>query len=258
MNAIKVYAVPEFCCLAGIYGSDFDAVVVLNVSYCRLIECANHDSEGKKTAVAYVHMPSQQFEKQSVVDSVISDMIRAFTQHGGDIATAQVTIFGGMRSNIPQYIASLHSLIHAFSTHGVTISRDHLAPSMWIESNQQSIDFLFSPHQAMYLKMMDPNDDSQDAFPPHFSPVDRSALSSMYHSVHHALYAPALNAMTQSRYSAIAHSRNSDRIIQDDSLIAVNTIALSDAHYFTSVEDNSTLLDSPDLAQLTANAVLRP
>ena len=257
MTNIKVYEVPEFCCLAGRYSRDFDAVVVFNLSCCFLIECANYDLDGRKTCVAYIHMPSQQFEKKSVVNAAISSFTRVFTQHGGDIATAKVNIFGGLRSNIPEYTGRVRLLKDAFSAQGITIAPDNLVQGMWIEAIPQAIDFLFSQHKVMYLKMVDVNDTQKDEFPHHFSSVDRQSMFQILRKVYDLSHG-TLQVSTQSRLTAIGCSRDAHRVVQDDSLLSVQTISLGDQRYLSSFEDHSNLLDSPIVAHSTADRTLQP
>ena len=257
MTNIRVSEVPEFCCLAGHYGSDFDAVAVLNLSYCYLIECANYDLDGSKTCAAYIHMPSQQFEKESVVNDAISSFISSFTQHGGDIATVKVKIFGGLRSNIPVYTERVRLLKDAFSAHGITITRDHLVQGMWIETTSQAIDFMFSAHQDMYLKMIDPNDEYKDEFPHHFTLEDGQSLFRILRQVYDLSH-EALQASTQARLMAIGCSRDDNCVVQDDSLLSVQTITLGDQRYLSNPDDHSNLLDPTYSAQSTTDRVLRP
>lgn len=162
-----------------------------------------------------------------------------------------------MRSNIPEYTRRVRLLKDAFSAQGIPIAPDNLVQGMWIEAIPQAIDFLFSTHQVMYLKMVDANDAHKDEFPHHLSPEDRQPMSQILVKVNDLSHG-ALQVSTQSRLTAISCSRDANRVVQDDSLLSVQTITLGDQRYLSSFEDHSNLLDSPIVAHSTADRALQP
>ena len=237
----RILEVPEFCCAAGRYGEDFDGVCALDVSTCRLIELANYDLDGSKSAAAFVHMPSQQFEKKYVVKHAITNLISAFTGCGGVLDSARVLIYGGRYHDKARYNIISQLLIEVFNINGVTIGPEHFVRDMWMNTPNQSIEFILPASSALYLKMVDPDDEAQDTYPEQLSVREREALCRMLGSVRGQSH-NTLQFNTSFRLSQIANNRGSDRMVQDRNLLLTNVIARGDSRYMSNVSDSCGLL----------------
>ncbi len=253
MSNIKILEVPEFCCASGLYGTHFDAIAALDVSSCRFIELCNYDVRGKKSYAAYSHMPVQQFEVESVVVNAIASLVKAFTDHGGDIEAVSVTIYGGKRFDVAHYLSSVRILISAFDNQGIIISKDNLAKDLWMDVDNQSIEFLFSADATLYLKMVDPDREENDLYPEQLTLQQRVYFCNLLRGVRSQSHRLS-HLNTNVKLQNIRRNRDVHGRVQDLALLATDIIpSCNNERFVSEVADVSNVIRSCNVSSSSAS-----
>lgn len=162
MDNPNLVFVKEYCSYAKNFEQEPGDVAAIDVNICTLVEISNFDEERRRTAFSLTHFTKEQLSLPEVISISLKKIIKNFEEHGGDIATAKIRIFGGTHKD------NIRTILRTNLKNVISL----ILPSPTIEEpvghhmnkEDQVIDYIFSKETIHWQKMVERNDPTKDKF----------------------------------------------------------------------------------------------
>jgi hypothetical protein len=172
---MRITFVPEYCSHVTNFAKNTDSsVAAIDVGFCHLLEISNRDENRKRTAFSLTHLTRFQlefFEKGNLVSN-LKEVACLFKESGGDLATAEVRIFGGTASK-PHLRVNLKKCLG--NALGIDVEKISEPRGHVMEEDTMCATYLFRADAVEWRKsnMKDPNSDPYlDKFSSHMKVGD--------------------------------------------------------------------------------------